>query len=117
MIIWVLEKYSPDILMAHIWVFYIFFLMMTPGIYLLAVWGADQKGGSSVWIILGSEILKMILSLSLCALAIFRFHPEPRVFGFNFFILYILFSTFEIYCLLHNLRRQKKAEKTLKDAC
>jgi len=94
--------------MAHIWAFYFFYLILIPGIYFLAVWGSEKEGGLSVWIILGSEFIKMVLSLMLCGLVIFRFHPEPSVFGLNFFILYILFSTFEIYCLIHNLRRQKK---------
>ena len=107
-IIYFLLKCFPMLIMGHIWVFFLFFLLLTPGIYFLAIYGSAKEGELSVWWILGSEILKMFFSLILAAVAIFKFHPEPRVFGLNFFILFILFSTFEIHCLIHNLRLQKK---------
>lgn len=116
LLIYGLERWMPWVLIPYIWPFYLFYIILIPGIYFIAAWGSEQSGESSVQVILGSELIKTLLPLIFSALVIFKFHPEPIVFGFNFFILYILFSTFEIYCLIHNLRRSKKAEKTSKDA-
>jgi hypothetical protein len=104
----IVHSIEPQWLMPHIWLYFTFYLILIPGIYLFAIWGAAKAGERSVSFILASEILKMVLPLILAAIDIFKFHPSVRVFGFNFFILYILFSSFEIHCLLHNLRLQKK---------
>ena len=116
LVIILLKNFAPGILVSYIWALYFFNVFLIPGIYFLALWGSIQEGPRSVLIILASDLLKMVLSLILCAIVVLKFHPEPVVFGLNFFILYIIFSTFEIYCLLHNLRLQKKEEKTSKDA-
>ncbi len=115
-VILMLQRYWGWILMPNIWVFYLFYLLMIPGIYFLAIWGSRQQGGSSVVILLLTELIKMIFPLILASLVIFKVHPPTRIFGFNFFILYILFSSFEIHCLLHNLRLQKKYKKPEQNA-
>ncbi|MNW17406.1 hypothetical protein D3C71_2165850 [compost metagenome] len=58
--------------------------------------------------IMGSIALKMIFSMAFVLIYSLKGKENGFVFVLNFFSLYLLFSFFEIYCLLRNLRHQNK---------
>ncbi len=103
-----LQKFLPFLLFRDIWVFFFFFVFLMPIIFVLAMEGIRRGGPESALIILGANVVKMIISLILAGYYILNFHIKSLAFAFDFFLLYILFTVFEIHCLLHNLRVQKK---------
>ena len=103
----------PALLFDKITVFFIFFLVLIPITYLLSTNGIKRGGPESVLIILGAQIIKMIVALILVAVYVLNFRLNAVVFGLDFFVLYVLFTGFEIHCLLHNLRLPKKANNSI----
>ncbi len=98
---------KPLWIIRGIWLFVIFFTALIPLVYFLAMSGIRRNDSSSVLIILGANVIKMIIALLLCAVYILKFGAEPVIFATNFFLLYIAYTLFEIHCLLHNLRLPK----------
>lgn len=100
--------YRPLFLVSKIWVVFGFFMVLTPLLYLLALQGLRKGGVDSVLVLLGSTVLRMLISMALALVFILKFRREALVFTADFFVLYILFAGFEIHCLLHKLRLPKK---------
>ncbi len=95
-------------LLPEIWGFYIFFTGLTLIAYQVSLAGLRKDAEISVWFVLGTITVKLLASM---ILALFYLHfneVNPVVFLTNFFILYFVYTTFEIYSLLSNLRAQKK---------
>ena len=99
---------KPVWLIEKIWVVYGFFAVLTPVIYILAQEGLKRRGPDSVLVLLGSNVLRMVISMSLALVFILKYRQQALIFAVDFFALYILFAVFEIHCLLHNLRLPKK---------
>jgi len=106
-VIGVIYFLKPLWIIRGIWLFVIFFTGLIPLVYFLAMSGIRRNDSSSVFIILGANVIKMIIALLLCAVYILKFGAEPVIFATNFFLLYIAYTLFEIHCLLHNLRLPK----------
>jgi hypothetical protein len=82
------------------------------GITFIAYWVADlgikRNPETGIMAIMGSIALKMIFSMAFVLIYSLNSKEKGMVFVLNFFSLYLLFSFFEIYCLLRNLRHQNK---------
>lgn len=61
-----------------------------------------------VYAVLGGIVMKMLFCLMLIVVLILKYPETKLVTAFNFFSLYLLFTIFEVICLLRNLRDQKK---------
>jgi len=109
-IAYVLQNQFSDlrILASNFWMMFGFLAGITFIAYAVADLGIKRNPGSGIMAIMGSIALKMIFSMAFVLIYSLNSNEKGKVFVLNFFSLYLLFSFFEIYCLLRNLRHQNK---------
>jgi len=76
--------------------------------YTVADLGIKRNPETGIMAIMGSIAIKMIFSMAFVLIYSLNTKEKGMVFVLNFFSLYLLFSFFEIYALLRNLRHQNK---------
>ena len=97
-----------NLLVKKFWLLFCFLGGLTYIAYLTAYFGIKMDPQAGVMAIMGSIVLKMIFSLAFVLIYSLNSTEKGIVFALNFFSLYLLFSFFEIYSLLCNLRHQNK---------
>lgn len=105
-----LQELFPDanLLVNKFWVIFCFLAGITYIAYVTADLGIKKDPEVGVMAIMASIAVKMIFSM---AFVLIYSQKEPLLGGIfltNFFSLYLLFTCFEIYWLLRNLRHQNK---------
>jgi hypothetical protein len=93
---------------SEAWIFYGFFYAITILITGLTAFGMHRSNMESVFFILGGVVFKMLLSMIFALVYLLNYKVDKLMFAASFFSIYILFTSFEIYILLTNLRDQKK---------
>ncbi|TCC97857.1 hypothetical protein FBD94_14635 [Pedobacter hiemivivus] len=109
-IAYLLPSVFPDvkILANKFWVVFGFLAGITFIAYVVADLGMKRNPEAGVMAIMASIALKMIFSMAFVLIYSVNSKEKGMVFVLNFFSLYLLFSFFEIYSLLRNLRHQNK---------
>ena len=97
-----------NLLVKKFWLVFFFLGGLTYIAYLTAYFGIKMDPQAGIMAIMGSIVLKMIFSLAFVLIYSLNSQEKGIVFALNFFSLYLLFSFFEIYSLLRNLRHQNK---------
>ncbi|WP_293788769.1 hypothetical protein [uncultured Pedobacter sp.] len=107
-IIAVVPVVFPDrqILVNNFWVMFGFLAGITYIAYLLVDIGIKRDPEVGVMAIMGSIAVKMIFCMAFVLIYSIKAKGIGPVFLLNFFSLYLLFTVFEVYCLLRNLRHQ-----------
>lgn len=96
-------------LLAHnFWLAFGFLSVLTLIAYVLASFGIKSNPETGVMAIMGSIAVKMLFSMAFVLIYSLNYKEKGLLFAFNFFSLYLLFTGFEIYGLLRNLRHQNK---------
>jgi len=90
------------------WVVFSFIVGITFIAYLVAYIGIRRKPEIGVMAIMASIALKMLFSMAFVLVYVLNTPVSSLLFVINFFSLYFLFSGFEIYALLCNLRHSIK---------
>jgi hypothetical protein len=90
------------------WVVFGFLSGITFIAYIVAFLGIKRNPESGILAIMGSIAIKMLFSMAFVLIYSLNHKERGLVFVFNFFSLYLLFTFFEIYSLLRNLRHQNK---------
>lgn len=100
----------PDvkILVTKFWVLFGFLAGLTLIAYILAYLGIKRNPETGIMAIMGSIALKMLFSMAFVLIYSLNSKEKGIIVVLNFFSLYLLFSFFEIYSLLRNLRHQNK---------
>lgn len=102
---------EENLLLKQIWVFFIFFNLITLFTFALSAYGFQKGGDISVYAVLVTVVVKMLLCMTVALVFILKGLVEDKwVFITNFFLLYLLYTVFEVYNLIYNLRDQKKIE-------
>lgn len=96
------------ILAGKFWVVFGFLAGITFIAYIVADLGMKRNPEVGIMAVMGSIALKMVFSMAFVLIYSLNNKEKGMVFVLNFFSLYLLFSFFEIYCLLRNLRHQNK---------
>ncbi|AKD02672.1 hypothetical protein POKO110462_09260 [Pontibacter korlensis] len=92
------------LLHSYIWHMLLFFVFITGFTYYLTQLGHKNDPENFQVYYFASMGFRVVLSIGVVALYVW-FYKEGRLqFVFNFFALYFLFTGFEIYSLLANLR-------------
>ena len=99
---------QATLLAGKFWLVFCFVGGLTYIAYIVAYYGIKLDPESGVMAIMGSIVLKMIFSMAFVLIYSLNSKEKGLVFALNFFSLYLLFSFFEIYSLLRNLRHQNK---------
>ena len=95
---------TTPLFIEKFWVVFGFLAGITFIAYLVAYIGILRKPEMGVMAIMGSIALKMLFSMAFVLVYVLSTHVNSLLFVLNFFSLYFLFSGFEIYALLCNLR-------------
>ncbi len=96
------------LLVSKFWVLFGFLAGLTLVAYLLAFLGIKRNPEAGIMAIMGSIALKMLFSMAFVLIYSLNSKEKGMILVLNFFSLYLLFSFFEIYSLLRNLRHQNK---------
>ena len=99
---------SVSLLANKFWLIFGFLSVLTLIAYVLAFFGIKRNPETGVMAIMGSIVLKMIFSMAFVLIYSLNHKGKDLLFVLNFFSLYLLFTCFEIYGLLRNLRHQNK---------
>ena len=99
---------SINLLADKFWLIFGFLSVLTFIAYILAFLGIKHNPETGVMAIMGSIVLKLIFSMAVVLIYSLNHKEKDLLFVFNFFSLYLLFTCFEIFGLLRNLRHQNK---------
>lgn len=88
--------------------FILFFFVIGLIAYGICAWGLKKSADSSVFIVLAAVVAKLLLSMVFALIFIYGNRIDKIGFLISFFLPYFIYSTFEIYALLYNLRALKK---------
>ncbi|WP_316830812.1 hypothetical protein [Pedobacter aquatilis] len=107
-IIAILPMVFPDakLFVNNFWLLFGFLAGITYIAYMLVDIGIKKDPEVGIMAIMGSIAVKMIFCMAFVLIYSIKEKGIGLVFLLNFFSLYLLFSVFEIYCLLRNLRHQ-----------
>lgn len=88
--------------------FVVFFFLIGILAYWISLVGLKKTADSSVFIVLSSVVAKLLLSMVFALIFIYGNRIDKIGFLISFFLPYFIYSTFEIYSLMYNLRALKK---------
>lgn len=98
--------FNQNLLIPHFWGVYTFMALITLLVYLASIYALKLDGEFQSYILLGAIVIRFLGSLILLLFYILKNKVDSVLFMSNFFSIYLLFTVFEIYCLLRNLRHQ-----------
>jgi len=97
---------NTQLFIDNFWVMFGFLAGITYIAYMLVDIGIKRDPEVGIMAIMGSIGVKMIFCMAFVLIYSIKAKGIGPVFLLNFFSLYLLFTAFEIYCLLRNLRHQ-----------
>jgi hypothetical protein len=97
---------SPVLFVSNFWLMFGFLAGITFIAYALVDIGVRRDPEVGIMAIMGSIAVKMIFCMAFVLIYSIKVKEIGLLFMVNFFSLYLLFTAFEIYCLLRNLRHQ-----------
>ena len=97
---------GSDLFVPNFWLMFGFLAGITFIAYLLVDIGVKRDPEVGIMSIMGSIAVKMIFCMAFVLIYSIKGKGIGLLFLLNFFSLYLLFTGFEIYSLLRNLRHQ-----------
>lgn len=94
----------------YVWYIFSFFILITAATFYITRLGISYDKDNFQLYYFGSMGFRMILSIGVIFVYVFLFSENELQFVLNFFVLYFLFTGFEIYSLLANLRPNLKRQ-------
>ncbi|TAH25265.1 MAG: hypothetical protein EAZ07_07685 [Cytophagales bacterium] len=98
---------SKEYIYSEFWLIQFFILVITILGHLISSIGLNSKSGMHLFSMAGMS-LRFFLSLIFIFISVFVLKLESVAYVLNFFILYFVYTSFEIYFLLRNLRPDSK---------
>lgn len=96
---------SPEIVHPDAWMIVTFFFGLSLAIDRLMSAGFENKRQNFVQFYLSTIVLRMLLSLAFIGICLYTGIESTKTFILNFFVLYLFYTSFEIYFLYRKLRR------------
>ncbi|RYD73523.1 MAG: hypothetical protein EOP53_19960 [Sphingobacteriales bacterium] len=93
---------------AKFWIVFGFIAGITLIAMIVALAGIKRNPETGVMAIMGSITVKLLFTMAFVLIYVLKTPVNSLLFVINFFSLYFLFSGFELYCLLRNLRHPIK---------
>ena len=93
-----------------VWYIYGFFILVTALTFYVSRLGISYDEDNFQLYYFGSMGFRMILSIAVIFIYVYLFSENELQFVLNFFVFYFLFTGFEIYSLLANLRPNLKRQ-------
>ena len=85
-----------------------FFALITLGAFYAIQKGGKADPGSFQLYFMGSSVLRVLLCMTAVFIYVFMASDRELQFALNFFAIYFVYTGFEIYSLLSNLRQISK---------
>jgi hypothetical protein len=85
-----------------------FFALITLGAFYAIQKGGKADPGSFQLYFMGSSVLRVLLCMTAVFIYVFMATDRELQFALNFFAIYFIYTGFEIYSLLSNLRQISK---------
>ncbi|MBB6609797.1 hypothetical protein H7F15_01990 [Pontibacter sp. Tf4] len=95
---------------VHVWWLFGFMIVVTALTFYVSRLGVSYDNDNFQLYYFGSMGFRMILSIALIFVYVFLYSENELQFVLNFFVLYFLFTGFEIYSLLANFAPQLKKQ-------
>ena len=95
---------------TYIWYVLAFFVFITALTFYITRLGISYDNDNFQLYYFGSMGFRMLLSIGVVFIYVYLFSENELQFVLNFFVLYFLFTGFEIYSLLANLRPNLKKQ-------
>lgn len=96
-----------ELFVQQFWLIFGFLAGITYIAYVLVDIGIKRDPQMGVIAIMGANAVKLLFCMGFVLVYTLKVPGNITIFLVNFFSAYLLFSAFEIYCLLFNLRHQK----------
>ena len=97
-----------ELLAPHFWLIFVVVFATTLLAYVLSDLGIRNGGEVSILSLMGGLFAKLLICLVVVAVLIVKYPDSKMLTALNFFSLYLLFTVFEVTCLLRNLRDQNQ---------
>jgi len=97
---------NTQLFVNNFWVMFGFLAGITYIAYMVVDIGIKRDPEVGIMAIMGSIAVKMLFCMGFVLIYSIKVMEIGLLFMLNFFSLYLLFTAFEIYCLLRNLRHQ-----------
>ena len=111
LVVGALSYFTADALVhAYVWYILAFFVLVTAGTFYITRLGISYDQDNFQLYYFGSMGFRMMLSIGVVFIYVYLFSENELQFVLNFFALYFLFTGFEIYSLLANLRPNLKKQ-------
>lgn len=98
---------TSNLISNDIYLFLAFFASITYFAFQISMAGIKKGGENAIIFLLGGVAAKLLLTMIFALVYVYSQKVGKIQFLSNFFILYFIYSAFEIYSLLYNLRAQK----------
>jgi sensor histidine kinase YesM len=91
------------------YIYFIFFFgFLTALSFGISNWGLAADAEKSVLVVMGAVTVKLLVSMVFALIFIYTQKPQKLSFLLSFFLPYFIYTGFEIYSLMSNLRALKK---------
>ncbi|QMU26898.1 hypothetical protein [Adhaeribacter radiodurans] len=94
----------------YIWYMILFFLIVTGFTYYIVSAGSKSDPGNFQMYYLGSTLFRVLMCMGVVFVYVYFATQRELQFTLNFFLLYFIYTGFEIYHILTNLRRNSKKQ-------
>jgi hypothetical protein len=99
---------ASSILVPYFWLLLLFLVVITLIAYYIAARSIKKDAESSIQVIMGVSVTKLLVCMTIVLVYSLKVRVNAVFFTLEFFSLYFLFTSFEVYALLCNLRHQNK---------
>lgn len=94
----------------YIWYMVLFFLFVTGFTHYITSMGRKNDPTNFQMYYLGSTVFRVLMSIGVIFIYVYFSAERELQFVANFFLLYFMYTGFEIYHILTNLRRNSKKQ-------
>lgn len=109
LVMWLLQYVAEDKLVhPYAWYILAFFVFITAVTFYIIKLGLTEDESNFQLYYFGSMGFRVILSLGIVFVYVYLFKERELQFVLNFFVLYFMYTGFEIYSILTNLRPHLK---------
>lgn len=109
-LVFLLQYLESPLLYPEIWTIQIFFLFITALGHLISAKGLTQKRDFHIFYMLSMGV-RLFCCIIFVIIIIYTSSGNLVLFVANFFTLYLVYTSFEIYFLLRNLRADLKSDE------
>jgi hypothetical protein len=103
-----LKAFYPILVHPSVWIIQLYFSISFGLTYLLSGFAVKKMPDKMHLFYMGAMAVRFLLSIMFIFICLLLITSNHVAFALNFFVLYLIYSWFEIYLLLRNLRADLK---------